>query len=55
MAKSPAIPALDFLSNTSKYEVKPVCAVYGDETFLKREVLTALRAMVLDGHDGESS
>ena len=55
MAKSSAVPALDFLSAASKYEVKPICAVYGDETFLKREVLTLLRAMVLGGHDGDFS
>ena len=55
MAKSSTVSALDFLSAASKYEVKPVCAVYGDEAFLKREVLTTLRALVLGGNDREFS
>ena len=55
MAKSSAVSALDFLSAASKYEVKPVCAVYGDESFLKREVLTTLRTLVLGENDSEFS
>ena len=55
MAKSSTVTALDFLAAASKYEVKPVCAVYGDEAFLKREVLTTLRALVLGGNDCEFS
>ena len=33
----------------------PVCAVHGDETFLKREVLAALRDQVLGGEQDEFS
>ena len=52
MAKSPAkktgtLSALDFISHPEKYPVAGVCAVFGDEAYLKSEVLSALRRQVL--------
>jgi DNA polymerase-3 subunit delta len=56
MAKSPSkkseiISALDYLSQPDKYPVAAVCAVFGDEAFLKSEVLGALRRQVLTSED----
>jgi DNA polymerase-3 subunit delta len=42
---------LDFLDNPGKAKVQPVWAVHGDEGFLKRRVLAALRALVLGPDD----
>src|SRR3954462_14712740 len=58
MAKSPAaksgvIDALEFLSHPEKYPPKNVCAIFGDDAFLKGEVLTSLGNQVLVGNDGE--
>src|SRR5262249_13837502 len=39
--------SLAFLDNVTKAKPQPVYAVYGDEAFLKRRVLLALRALVL--------
>jgi DNA polymerase-3 subunit delta len=55
MAKSPALAALDFLTKPRKHPVARVSAVYGDEAFLKREVLTALRRQALGDADGAFS
>ena len=38
MAEKPA-SALDYLANPAKYPAKPVCAVFGDETFLRRQTI----------------
>lgn len=43
MAKSTAINSLDYLLKPAKHALGAVCIVYGDETFLKREVLSAIR------------
>ncbi len=51
MAKSAAIDALDYLTKPDAHPVPSVCAVYGDEAYLKREVRTALRRQVLGGDD----
>ncbi len=50
MAK--AIPAADFLAKPSD---APMCAVFGDEDFLRRQVLLALRGAVLGEEDAEIS
>ncbi len=50
MAK--AIPASKFLAKPSD---APMCAVYGDEDFLRRQVLLALRDRVLGEEDAEIS
>jgi DNA polymerase-3 subunit delta len=51
-AKSGTVSALEFLANPAKYPVAGVCAVYGDESFLKSEVLGTIRREVLAGDDG---
>jgi DNA polymerase III subunit delta len=53
--KSAVLSALDFLSEPVQYPAAAVCAVFGDETFLKREVLKALRRQVLSGDEDEFS
>jgi DNA polymerase-3 subunit delta len=49
--KSAALNALDYLAEPAKYVAPSVCAVFGDEAFLKREVLTAIRQQVLKGEN----
>ena len=53
--KSAVVPATTFLASPDKHPAGPVCAVAGDETFLKREVLAALRQQVLGGDEDEFS
>jgi DNA polymerase-3 subunit delta len=57
MAKSAAKPgvvgALEFLSQPEKHPVTGVCAVFGDDAFLKSEVLGTLRRRLLSGNDAE--
>jgi len=50
-----AIPATDYLSKPQEHEPRPVCAVFGDDAFLKREVLRMLRKAALGGGDAEFS
>ncbi len=50
-----AVAALDYLAGPAKYPARPVCVVFGDEPFLKSEVLNALRAATLLADDGEFS
>ena len=54
MADKPAT-AIDYLADPAKYPVKPVCAVFGSETFLRRQVILALRTAVLGGDDADFS
>jgi DNA polymerase-3 subunit delta len=54
-AKSGAITALDFLAKESKYPAAPVCAVHGDDAYLKSEVLSTLRRQWLGAGDEEFS
>lgn len=54
MAEKP-VTALDYLAAPSKHPPKAVCAVFGDETFLRRQTILALRAAVLGGDDGDFS
>jgi len=53
MAK--ALHALDYLENPEKHPVRPVCVLFGDEQFLKRQVLRQLRENVLGSGEGEFS
>jgi DNA polymerase-3 subunit delta len=53
--KSRHLSALDYLAAPEKHPLRGVCAVYGDELFLKSEVLSALRRQVLAGDDAEFS
>jgi DNA polymerase-3 subunit delta len=53
--KSGVLSALDYLSQPDKFDVAGVCAVFGDEVFLKSEVMTSIRRQVLVGEDDEFS
>jgi DNA polymerase III subunit delta len=52
-AKAGVASALDFLSHPEKYPAASICAVFGDDAFLKAEVMTALRHQVLSGEEAE--
>lgn len=54
MADKPAT-ALEYLVHPEKYPAKPVCAVFGGESFLRRQVILGLRSAVLGGEDGDFS
>ena len=48
-------PRLDYLAQPQKYPPRPVCAVFGNEPFLRREAILCLRAAVLGGEEGDFS
>jgi DNA polymerase-3 subunit delta len=50
-----AIGALDFLAGPATFPTLWVCVVFGDEPFLKSEVIGALRAVTLSDDDGKFS
>jgi DNA polymerase-3 subunit delta len=52
-AKSGGVSALEYLAAPDKYPVQGICAVFGNEAYLKSEVHTALRRHVLAGDDAE--
>ncbi|MBN1395568.1 MAG: DNA polymerase III subunit delta [Pirellulales bacterium] len=54
MADKP-IAAIDYLAKAEKYPPPAVCALFGDETFLRRQAILALRGAVLGGGDGDFS
>jgi DNA polymerase-3 subunit delta len=47
--------ALDYLAQPDKHPPQPVCAVYGDEPFLRRQAILRLREAVLGGEEGDFS
>ncbi len=47
--------AVDYLAAPQKYPPLPVCVVYGDESFLRRQALAKLRQAVLGGDEAEFS
>jgi DNA polymerase-3 subunit delta len=47
--------AIDWLSKSDTADVPPVCALAGDDGFLKRKVLERVREAVLGGEDAEFS
>ena len=49
------VHAVDYLAAPQKHAPCPVCAVFGDEAFLKRQVLAQLRHDVLGGGEGDFS
>ena len=51
-ASSSAFPALAWLAKPDEFPLKPTSAVFGDEAFLRRETLHALRSRLL-GEDAE--
>jgi DNA polymerase-3 subunit delta len=59
MAKSSGKPgvvaALEYVAHPEKHPAVSVCAVFGDDGFLKAEVLSTLRRQVLAGGDAEFS
>ena len=52
---SKPVESLDYLADAAKHSPRPICVLFGDEPFLKRQVLTRLRGAVLAGHDAEFS
>jgi DNA polymerase-3 subunit delta len=52
-AKSGVVSALDFVDKPASYAASPVCVVFGDEAFLKAEVISLLRQQVLAGDDDQ--
>jgi DNA polymerase-3 subunit delta len=53
--KAGSVSAFDYLANPDKSPAIGICIVHGDEAYLKREVLVALRRQVLGGEDAEFS
>lgn len=49
------IHALDYLSPAEKHPPRPVSAIYGDESFLRRQSLLKLREAVLGRDEGDFS
>ena len=54
MAGKP-ISALDYLAQPDKHAPQPVCAVFGDESFLRRQAILCLRAAILGGDEADFS
>ncbi len=54
-AAASALAALDYLARAGKYPPKPICVAFGDEPFLKSEVIAALRAATLGGDEADFS
>jgi DNA polymerase-3 subunit delta len=49
------LDALDYLAHPDKHPPAPVCVLFGDEPLLKRQVLGAIKELVLSGDDAEFS
>jgi DNA polymerase-3 subunit delta len=47
--------AIEFLKDPAKYPLSPVYAVFGDDTFLRREALHEIRRLAHPGEDDEMS
>jgi DNA polymerase-3 subunit delta len=47
--------AIDYLGQPDKYPPKPVCVAFGDDLFLRRQVLLGLRHAVLGSDEGDFS
>lgn len=47
--------AIDYLAQSAKYPPKPVCVAFGDEPFLRRQVLLGFRRAVLGDDEGDFS
>jgi len=54
MATKP-LHAVDYLAKPEKHPPPPVCVVFGDEPFLRRQSVLSLRAAVLGGGDADFS
>jgi DNA polymerase-3 subunit delta len=56
MAKtSPSLHAIDYLAQSEKHPPQAVCVAFGDELFLRRQVLLKMREAVLGGEEGDFS
>jgi len=49
------VSAFDYLAQPQKHVPRAVCVVFGDELFLRRQALRAIRRVVLGGDEGEFS
>lgn len=47
--------AIDYLAASDKHPPQPVCVAYGDDLFLRRQVLLRLRHVVLGDDEGDMS
>ena len=47
--------AIDYLAQPDKYPPRPVCVAYGDDLFLRRQVLLRIRHAVLGEDEGDFS
>lgn len=54
MAGKP-LQAVDYLAHPEKHPPRPVCAVFGDDSFLRRQAILAIRASVLGSDESEFS
>jgi len=54
MAEKP-LHAIDYLAQPGKHAPKPVCAVFGDDSFLRRQAILCLRAAVLGTDESDFS
>ncbi len=54
MAEKP-LSAIDYLAQPAKHPPRPVCAVFGAESFLRRQAMLCLRAAVSEVDEGELS
>jgi len=50
-----SLHAIDYLARPDKYPPRPVCVLFGDDPFLKRQTLWRLRKAVLPGGDADFS
>jgi len=55
MAKSKGLSAVEFLKQPEKFPVKPVCVLFGDDSFLKSRACQYLRKQLLADDDAEFS
>jgi DNA polymerase-3 subunit delta len=49
------IDALEYLAHSQKHPAAPVCVVFGDEAFLRRQAVQELRRQALGGDEGDFS
>ncbi len=49
------VDAIDYLSKPKQHPPQPVCVLFGDEAFFKRQIVLELREQVLGGADAEFS
>src|SRR5262245_31160159 len=49
------LDAIDYLAHPAKHSPASICVLFGDESFLKRQVLAEIKEAVLSGQDAEFS